>query len=164
MTEEKPKSKKVLIVVNEDSDGVAKAEFDYFFDVDGHNYERVIGREEALRGIGSEKVDGVYIDNTRLDWGSERRPDLANYRAFGGQPSAVESNCHFDDLTAAMFEVVMVAREKGLPVLVDGFNSEGNREADALRKLGAVPVNSLKDDYRTIYGVLKRELEKGEKK
>jgi len=140
---------KVLLVVNEKQESRA-AELAEILEQEGILYEVAMGREEALRLIKENKYAGVYLTDCAVDMGSDRLPPVGVFELFDGQRGG-----RFDRYIASGLEVVMCAREQGLPVLV-GDEESRLMSTKAFKDLGATTMCALTTDAYEQYQALVR--------
>ena len=144
-----PDQQKVLLVVNEREE-FRVAELAELLEGDGISYDMAIGREEAISRIAQGGYAGVYLADCAVDLGSERNPSGEAFALIGDRPYR-----RFNTYIASGLEVVMSAREKGLPVLV-GDEEAGKGSVEAFNRLGAKTMNILTDNVTAHYKALAR--------
>ncbi|MFA5856094.1 MAG: hypothetical protein WC867_01955 [Candidatus Pacearchaeota archaeon] len=141
---------RVLLVANERQEGHLR-DLAEIMSRHGVTFDIATGREDAISHIKKGNYEVVYLPDA-LDLGSQRKPSQEDYDLLG--PRTRVGSYH---RTAAMFECVRIAKDKGLTVVVDEGLKEFNTQ---LTNLGVVLSNSFTNDSYSEFKLLNELLKK----
>ena len=137
----------ILVVLSGAEEPLA-GELMEILEVEGDSYERVTGREEALKAVWGGKYKCVYLSSYAIATGE--KPPAEFFPLFSGD----EARRHDWEIAAGL-DVAEPARRKGMPVVVGDFDP---RSKEAYEQFGAVMLNKLTQDVWSHYNAIKEAM------